>query len=95
MHARTWAVLVCIALGLRLVGHPLVEGGEEKAVIKAEPFDLKQVKLLDGPFKEARERDRRGSPGGPRNGRRGTGRSRGPRMGDYASRERRPPRRRG
>jgi hypothetical protein len=33
-------------------------GGREEVRMKAQPFDLKQVRLLDGPFRDAMERDR-------------------------------------
>jgi len=33
--------------------------GARPVVLRARPFDLKQVRLLDGPFKDAMERDRR------------------------------------
>ena len=32
---------------------------QEVAELKARPFDLKEVRLLDGPFRDAMERDRR------------------------------------
>jgi len=56
---------------------------------------LSRQAVLEGwTAEEARERDRKGGPaGGRREDRRGGGRSRTPRTGDYTSRDRRPPRR--
>ncbi len=56
---------------------------------------LSRQAVLEGwTAEEARERDRKGGPaGGRRDDRRGGGRSRTPRTGDYTSRDRRPPRR--
>jgi polyribonucleotide nucleotidyltransferase len=56
---------------------------------------LSRQAVLEGwTAEEARERDRKGGPsGGRRDNRRGGGRSRTPRTGDYTSRDSRPPRR--
>jgi len=44
----------------RIVGNEYsVEKIKPKVAIRAHPFNLKQVRLLDGPFKEAMERDRK------------------------------------
>jgi len=37
----------------------MIEKVQPKAAFKAEAFDLSQVRLLDGPFKDAMERDRK------------------------------------
>lgn len=36
-----------------------LHAADRQVPLKAEPFDLKQVRLLDGPFKDAQERDRK------------------------------------
>ena len=54
----------------------------------------RQAVLAGWTAEEARERDRKGSPGGSRDSRRSDGRSRGGRGGSGSSRDRRPPRNR-
>jgi len=59
MHRKTAVVAMAILFGTAFVARADESAGREKAEIKARPFDLKQVRLLDGPFKDAMERDRK------------------------------------
>jgi DUF1680 family protein len=51
-HASLLFIAVCL-------GQTSTVLAVDKVAFKARPFDLPQVRLLDGPFKEAQERDRR------------------------------------
>ena len=50
-----FAVVLAVATALAAVG----AARREAVALKAWPFDLKQVRLLDGPSKDARERCRK------------------------------------
>ena len=56
-------IIVLIACGALLCGAAALRGdesaGHEPGSLKARPFDLKQVKLLEGPFNDAMQRDRK------------------------------------
>ncbi|MFH1920531.1 MAG: hypothetical protein ABIP48_11675, partial [Planctomycetota bacterium] len=59
---RFWIALVAL-LGISALSSmgAIVKGGEAAALkpvaLSARAFDLKQVRLLDGPFRDAMERD--------------------------------------
>ncbi len=56
-HAAIWLPFLALALATALAtAHAAVP---PKVQLKAEPFSLKQVRLLDGPFKHAMELDRK------------------------------------
>ncbi len=62
IYAILLQLLVLLAASLTFTGATGPSGTSEKVqnriAIKAQPFDLRQVRLLDGPFKDAMERDR-------------------------------------
>lgn len=63
MSRRHGVLIVILAFTLWLGTHPVDAAvwpsGREVVPLQARPFDLRDVKLLDGPFREAMERDRR------------------------------------
>ena len=59
MNRITSPAFLTIITILHLTPLAVMNAAEMKVRLRARPFDLQQVRLLAGPFKEAQERDRK------------------------------------